>query len=573
MSKILYVCYRDYQKKIKSLEEKIKNICDDLNPDNISANPTITYQKDNIIYGISNPVNSVKINNKNILLGKLFEENQIWDQIFTNVPDGNYAIFRANENNLEIITDLLGTRTVWYYKDEEKFMASTSQRAIIKYLQSFEFDERIIPWFISSGSLGPSFTWDKRLKRLQPGSLLLDIRTWQINFSKNKVIFSVKNSTDAEFEKALRNSLHETFAQLDFDYSKWALSLSGGHDCRGILAMLNKRKKSIKKIKTVTWGISGAEKKKKNDAYVAQIVAEKFDTNHLFFQTNSSKESANLILMRFLKNGEGRIDHFSGYTDGFQIWKSLFENNIEGVIRGNQVFGQKSPNSSLAVRNFIGISLCLDYKNLERFDYIKSLKQELPADLQKKSNESLATWRDRLIQEYRLPVIQAALTDLKLPYVEQFDPLLSREIIEQVRSLPDHLRNNKSLFQEIVKSLNPGIEYASKNATQDQKNIFTQKEFVELFKQELSTENAKSIFPNGFLEEITRNLKDDSKAHIFTLASIKKVISKNLPNKLKKTIYRKIGTQSLDYNILAFRLTIISKMVRLFKEDSESDLS
>ena len=42
MSKILYVCYRDYQKKIKSLEEKIKNICDDLNPDNKSANTTIT---------------------------------------------------------------------------------------------------------------------------------------------------------------------------------------------------------------------------------------------------------------------------------------------------------------------------------------------------------------------------------------------------------------------------------------------------------------------------------------------------------------------------------------------------
>lgn len=571
MSKILYICYRN-DNDFSAIEKKAKKICDDINADNISPNPTISYQRDKVVYGISNPVSTLNVNGRNILLGKLFNDEENWQSIKEDYPDGNYAIFRSNENFIEVVTDILGTRTVWYYKDDDIFISSTSQRAIVKFLGDFQFDERVIPWMISSGSLGPQYSWDKRIKRIQPGFLLLDRNSWNLKESINKVDFSLDkpNYSDAQYEESLRNSLNDTFKELEFDFTKWALSFSGGHDCRGILGMMDRTKKPSEKIKTVTWGVKGAEKEKNTDAEVAKVVTRKFNTEHIYFPTDSSKESAETIISRFLRNGEGRIDHFSGYTDGFQIWKTLFENQIEGVIRGNQVFGQKEPHSALAVRSFIGIPLCSDFQNIQKFEYINSLEQEIPSGLDRKEGESLSSWRDRLLQEYRLPVVQASLSDLKFPYVEQFDPLLSKKIIYQVRSMPDHLRNEKSLYQKIVRSLNPGLKYASKNATEEKKKIVIQKEYVALIKRELSSENAENIFPKDFLLQVKENMKVERKKRWLSLSSIKRFVSSKIPLRLKKKIYRKVMTPSLDINTLAFRLVLVSKMYRLLNEERRS---
>ncbi|MDT0677459.1 asparagine synthase-related protein [Autumnicola musiva] len=572
MSKIIYVCYRN---EFPVNEKKnISRICNEINADNINANPSSIFKDGNICYGLSNPVSTIKHNGRNILLGKLFNESDSWQEVETDYPDGNYLICRSNGIKIELVTDLVGTRTVWYYKDEEKFIAATSQRAIIKFLKDFQFDEGVISWMISSGSLGPLNSWDKRIKRLAPGSITLDLKKWELNKRKNEVHFSYKKISDAEHQANLKDALEKSFENLNVDFRKWTLSLSGGHDCRGILALMDKAKPAQDKIETVTWGLRKAEQEKKSDAYVAREVSNYFKTSHKYYETDTKEEEAiDSVFTRFLLNGEGRIDHISGYMDGFEIWKVLFENDIEGVIRGNQVFGQKTPHSAFAVRSFIGIPLCKDFDNLQKFNYIQNLEQKLPEQLDRQEGESLSTWRDRLLQEYRLPVIQAALSDLKFPYVEQFDPLLSREIIEEVKTLPDHLRDGKCLYQEIVKQLNPGLGYASRSATKDKKEIVAQADFVKIIKQELSTQHALTIFPEDFLNDVNSKLKDENQTQTLSIASFKRLISSILPLKMKKKIYKKVINPSLNNNILAFRLAIICRMTRIFNEDtSESSL-
>ena len=64
--------------------------------------------------------------------------------------------------------------------------------------------------------------------------------------------------------------------------------------------------------------------------------------------------------------------------------------------------------------------------------------------------ESPADWRDRLYQLYRIPYYQAGQSDLKAAYVEIASPLFVREIIELTRTHPEHLRNGKRLFTEVV---------------------------------------------------------------------------------------------------------------------------
>ena len=569
MSKILYICYRSNTTPA-NIKEEITESCNRINADNIRANPSHAFQQDNVAYGISNPVNTFETKARNVLFGKLFQEGKNWQTIKEDYPDGNYVIFRANEEFFEVVTDEVSTRTVWYYQDNEKLLVSTSQRAMIHFLGNFQFDDKVIPWLLSTGSLGPEDGWDKRIKRLEPGSLLLTFSSWQLKIEKNSVDFVDSNASDEEYEKSLTASIRSTFKNLKFDYSKWALAFSGGHDSRGILAMLDRTKSPDQKVKTITWGSKNAQKEVGTDAQVASEVAQHLRTNHTYFAIDYGHEAFADIVERFLKNGEGRIDHISSYIDGFQIWKTLFESKVEGVIRGNQVFVQKKPPNAFAVRYSMGIPLCSDFKNIQQFPYIRSLQQYMPPRLEQKEGETISTWGDRLMQEYRLPVVQAALSDLKFPYVDQFEPLLSRQIILESRRLPDHLRNGKSLFRKIVESLNPNIRYATKSATINKQKLFAQPDFLKLIIEELHTPNARSIFPEVFIEEVMSKINKEEKEQKETISilNIKKFIAVNLPLKWKEKIYGTVISPTLDLNTFAFRIFIICRMHRILLADA-----
>ena len=120
MSKILYVSYRTAP-EASSQKRIIKTICDNLNPDNISASPSFVHSSDQVIYGISNPQKKLEKKDDSVLLGMLFQETESWSKPGTSYPDGNYAIFRSSKDTVEIACDNLGTRCVWYYFDEKLF--------------------------------------------------------------------------------------------------------------------------------------------------------------------------------------------------------------------------------------------------------------------------------------------------------------------------------------------------------------------------------------------------------------------------------------------------------------------
>ncbi|UJH91311.1 hypothetical protein LZ575_00455 [Antarcticibacterium sp. 1MA-6-2] len=149
MSKVLYVCSRKPFTGSK-IEAKVQRICEDLNAGNLESKPSILYHEKNIVYGISNPTSTIRTKGLNVLLGKIFGEETKWFDLLAESPDGNFVILRSNDNNVELVTDYLGTRSIWYYFDEEIFIGSTSQKAIIQYLESFEFQDRIIPWMLST---------------------------------------------------------------------------------------------------------------------------------------------------------------------------------------------------------------------------------------------------------------------------------------------------------------------------------------------------------------------------------------------------------------------------------------
>lgn len=573
MSKV--ICAHFKKECPENLTEKLKAICKKIEPDNISANEPMVLHGNNCAAAIMNPVKTVSVHQANILLGNILhgEKEKPWYRFHTDHPEGSYAIFRNNSDISELVTDTVASRTIWYYFDDEKFLAGTSQRALILFLENFDFDDRCIPWMLSTGSLGPEHSWDKRISRVPPATAItLDKKKWEIKSKQQEIQFKTEKRSTAEHKNALQNALTTTFDKIQMNLDNWVLPLSGGYDSRGILYfMLMGTTNPKKKPKTITWGLEQSQHIKGNDANVAKKISEALNLPHKYYYTDISDEPLKTILDRFILVGEGRIDHIGGYMDGFKIWKTLFEDGVQGVIRGDEGFGWANVSTAINVRYYNGCALCSDFSNLtelcQRFDIPM---QQMPSYLQQQSGESLSTWRDRMYHEYRLPTVISALSDLKLGYVEQSTPLLSSNILQVVRELPDKLRTEKLLFKKIVDSLEPKIEYANKGANAGPGQILKLREVVEFLNSELLREEAKSIFPEGFLDMVIQNLKKDTreKQELTKKQKIIALLKRTTPKFIKNIILSNTPL-NVDYNGLAFRIYIIVFMHRLLDGESK----
>jgi hypothetical protein len=247
----------------------------------------------------------------------------------------------------------------------------------------------------------------------------------------------------------------------------------------------------------------------------------------------------------------------------------VFGDGIEGIIRGDEGFGWEQVSNEISVRSSIGCNLCADFSNLKDYKKYGFSSQEMPQHLHRSRGETLATWRDRLYHEFRIPIILAALSDLKLSYLEQINPLLSRVILLQVRRLPDNLRTGKALFKKIVVSKSPKIDFAASSAVASLGEIVRQKEIANFLKNELSSVETKKLFPSDFLKFVLDGMRSgsDEKKLKANSSSIKSRIKKHLPYFLKAAL-KKVAPKKLDHNILAFRVFVITSMNRILNESS-----
>ena len=570
MSKLIYVCTRN-TKDCRPLVKAIMSACAAISPDNIAPRSAKIVENGGIAFGLTNPSATVRINMQSIVLGHTDDPSDRWSIAGSEVPDGNFAIFRADKDSVELISDIVGSRTIWYYKDERIFIASTSQRAIVLILGSYQFDDRVVPWMLSTGMLGPSLSWDRRVTCVPVDSLVrLSRSNWTLSTSSTPINFSCTDLPDSRHEELLENAFEETFGALNIDFSTWVLPLSGGWDSRAILCYLLKNRASEKKLRCVTWGLASSLAEKGTDAYVAKALASRLHVPHSFYHTDMSVDSTKRIVDRFILNGEGRIDHLAGYMDGFEVWKILFKDGVHGIIRGDEGFGRAPVSSPHAVLRQAGIKLCSDFSNLRNCEAFQLPDQRIPSHLQRRSGESLSNWRDRLYHEHRIPVYLAALSDLKLSYLEQMNPLLSRKILTVFRRLPEHLRTDKSLFKKIVGRIGPNVEIANAGADPLPEDILRQRGFVEILQSEIDSERARSLVPSGLIMQVIQNLQTSDGLATRHRHSFRSNFKELVPSFAKEILRKKGVVPSLDFNVLAFRIYLISQMNGVMSADAHS---
>ncbi len=536
-----------------------------LTPDNLQRFVPVISGSGGILIGRYGQSDTVQTRGNSLCAGLLVHPDR-WDCPLSPRPDGTYALFRANEHQVEILTDTLATRTVWYYQNEDLLIASTSQRAIIALLGDFQFNPGVIAWMLSSGTGGPGPGWDSRINRLEGAtSLVLDRHSWRVSMRSEPVIFEPAERSDEEHEAQFAEAMRRAISPLRFDYTRWTMLLSGGVDCRTMLCLLG----DIKGMRTLTWGLRNAMRQWNNDARVARDLARHFGLPHQFHVLDASAEPFDVMFQRFVSCGEGGSDHISAYMDGFAIWKMMHESGIQGIIRGDEAFGRETiAGGALEMRRMI-LPQWSDFVNLPTPAQFDIPDQQIPEPLQRRDQETVATWRDRLQQQFRVPVILGALNDLKLPYVETVSPLEANSIMAEVRRLPDHLRTSKTLFRRIGEKLSPPVRYARYPAIPPMADLLHTPRVAQFLTGELIAAREESLLPRPLLEFALQRIETNGVRQYVQgyWQRTKRALIAHLPTRSRP---RPPPTRTMDFNHLALRIAIVCRMQKLLGADAKA---
>lgn len=475
----------------------------------------------------------------------------------------NTPLWINNQGNILLISaDILGSRTLWYYFDKDLFICSTSQRAIIIYLQSFQYNPQAASWMLATGCLGPGYAWDKRLKSLGPGGRIrLNKRHWDLTHSLTQVNFKESDEGKSVLKKKLGFLLEESFSKININLSAFALTLSGGCDSRAIAYYLNK------KVNTISWGLQDSILDEKTDAYIAKQVAEKLQLPHHFYGAEAKLSSFEKKFNRFLRAGEGRVDHIQTYTDGLDMWRKLNEQGIRGVIRGDETFGWLPVQNEKDARLSVSFNKMEDFVNLKRAEEYGIEPQVVPGFYERREDESIPCWRDRLYQQYRITYIQTALHDVVYPYVELVNPLLMDDLVKISQILPAKYRTSKKLYTEIVRELLPNIPFAAKPSVPETEDFVKDPFIAGMIREEISSIAAKQYLSPELIQWVTSTMI--MKAHKEEQAW-KFRFRNAVPFRVKKMLRHTVAGYKVDSNQLAFRNYLVIQSVRMLEEDSKT---
>jgi hypothetical protein len=514
-----------------------------------------------------NPSRTTQRRGASLALGTLLEPDDDWHVPGAALPDGTFALLRVDDAHVELAADSVGSRTLWYAMTDQELIASTSQRAIVTLLGSFQPNRDVLPWMLSSGTLGPTGAWDARLKRVQAGErVLLDRARWRLRSTVEPPAFAADGDVPrAEHLERLAAAVASACRRWSFDQRRWVLTLSGGTDSRSLLCLLRHRG-----IGTVTWGLPDSTEQEGNDAQVARAVACALAVPNRFFAIGRCEAAAEVVLDRFLAAGEGRVARISGYVDGFLVWKTLFDEGYDGVIRGDEAFGSVPVRSPWIARHCASLTTLSDYFSSEELEAFELPEQPLPETLARASGETLETWRDRLYQQFRLPTLLAGLTDLKTAYIEVGNPLLARSVLDCVRAIPDELRTDKRLWREIVRAQLPDVALATQVAIPSLTDFLRDRGVLALLLDELASERSASVFAPLLRARCCTALRAALRTPLAATRPVwRPRLRRAVPLRLRAAVRQwRTGQSGAEPLVLAFRAFVAARMLALLRADA-----
>ncbi len=563
MSGLIIVCARQAASLPFSADD-LRRCAARLAPDNITPHAPLLSEEPGLLLAVVNPMPDLPRREGAVCVGALIGHSDGWVLPGASRPNGTYAGVRWNVDRLELLSDNVASRTLWYVLREDVFLASTSQRALVLLLGDLRLNEAAVAWLASSGTLGPGNGWDTRLQQVPAAAVLsLDRHDWILHLTAESTDHHPEPLPDQVHLTRWRDALLETCADLDVSLDSWLLPLSGGLDSRVILAGLVA---AGRRPRCVTWGLRRSLDDPGSDSAVARRIARYYGVQHTFLAVDGEPTRPGEVIDRYLVAGEGRTDQISGYLDGLAIWRRFFEDGVTGTIRGDEPgWGYEPVHSAVFARRSNRAELLTDFPETHLIRQLGLAPQQVPDWLHQRPDESLVLYDNRLTDAFQTPLDLGPLNDVKCAYMEVANPFFSDRLMQVTRELSEDLRRDRRGFAAVVAELGPPIPEAKRSALAGLTSSLRSEAFLAEMVAELSSSEAERICERTSLDLVVRQLQRPgaTSAHY----RLRRVARTLIPRRLRTTL-RPDPPATLSPERLALRLVLASRMVTLLSADA-----
>jgi len=566
VSSLIVVCARRAEHRDWAAE--LRRCSAALEPDNITPHPPFIDVADGAGIAVVNPVPGLARRRGATCLGRMFGDPGAWWRVGEQAPDGTYVIVRHDGESLEVLTDILATRPTWYVHTPEFLLVSTSQRALVMLLGSFELNPEAVTWMLSSGHLGAR-SWDARLRRL-PGDcrLVLDRERWSLTVVERPAVRDPLPVSDAEHIVRLAEAILATCAELELPTEDWPLTLSGGLDSRALLFGLLQ---AGQRPPCISWGLRSALLDENNDAFIARELADRHSLEHMYWSIDEHPAPAEVAIERFLAASEGQVCDYDAYTDGMAMWKAFFEAGVAGVIRGDEPgMGCTESNSEPGILREHRLVLVDAYPEGHPIHRLGLIEVRPDASLRRRPDESLRSWGARLEEEWFYPAILSRLNSIKESYVEVVNPLMSRRVTEATRRLPDSLYVGRGGLAAAVASLGPEMPVATAGSLGASMPFWDDEKGIAIMRSALRDEEAERVFSRPALDVIVGGLSlpaPVAAAGRGAQRGLKGAVRAVVPRRVIDRL-RPVWPLRLSDRQLAFRAYVAVRMAAMLSDDA-----
>ena len=498
-----------------------------------------------------------------VCTGALSDPDAAWWKPGTEAPEGSYALFRIGADTVECLTDFAASRSIWYYADADVFLASTSQRAIVALLGSFELNEAVVTWMLSAGNIGPHGAWDRRLRLVPPDArLVLDRRSFRVSLCSSDPASPAKSARRPPGKDLFAELVH-ILRDMKLNRAQWALALSGGVDSRALLAALPGRGWT-----TVSWGTTASLTDPGSDLAVAQALAKRACSRHRRCSLDIADDVAALF-DKFVRYSEGRSDHLAGYVDSFRMWHELVAAGVDGVIRGDELMGSNPTVTDVQCWYNMGLATFDSYAaSAVTRSLVRAYPQTRPESLNRRPGESTVAWRHRLRAAHELPVVMAALNHVRSRYVEMANPLLARRLVAAARQWPDDLLDGRVLFKSMVNTLYPDMPFARTSSVMSRSAMHAHAGMRAFLMESACSQGYRELLPADVHRRMMKSLARSDRAPR-TLAELLGKARRSVSWRERQFRLRG-AVPVLDVKDLALRTLIAGRAPRVFAADARS---
>jgi hypothetical protein len=486
-----------------------------------------------------------------------------WHRPGSALPDGSFALLRSDGATTELCSDYAGSRTLWYALTERAFFASTSQRAIVCLLQGLDLNRSAFAWFLSSGSLGPTDAWDKRIHRLpRAARLTLDRATWTLGQHTTPVVFQNRDMSRGEAMEGLGALVGRAIRECRVQSPGWILPLSGGLDSRMLLGVLHE---TGFRPRTVTWGMAASRTQRGNDAFIAQQLARHYGLTNDYLLTERSDAPPAQVVDAFLSAHGGTTDALFPYLDGLRLWARFANEGVGGIIRGDEGFGTL-PRPELHHRYAQEMVLLSELVGEEVAEAVADGRQVLPDDLMRRPEESVQTYGDRLVHTCFIPLNLGALTDVKTPFVDIANPMLAGSVLEFVRQMPDRLRARRNVYESLTRAVSPPIPFAFLAADDARNGFLHTNAYMAWMAEELAGDRMERLLPPGFRASLAESLPVEPS--LGSSHSSRALLKRLIPTPVVAALRSMMRPVGPTRRLMAFRCALTSRLLNMLEQDA-----